>query len=48
MDDDYCLPWPEYENDMEAFKDCCDAAKKKNTQDGECVSLTGIKPTGRR
>uniref|UniRef100_A0A383VNY0 Uncharacterized protein n=1 Tax=Tetradesmus obliquus TaxID=3088 RepID=A0A383VNY0_TETOB len=47
VDDDYCLPWEEYENDMVAFKDCCNSALEKNIQDSGCVAV-GIKPTGRR
>jgi hypothetical protein len=45
VDDDYCLPWEEYENDMGAFKDCCTNAAKRNVQDSGCVAI-GIKPTG--
>jgi hypothetical protein len=32
---------------MVAFKDCCNAAAKRNIQDSGCVAV-GIKPTGRR
>jgi hypothetical protein len=39
VDDNYCWPWAEYDNDMEVFRDCCNEAKNLNILDNKCVCL---------